>query len=243
MAIRGLETLDNKMLDGLVFCATAYSILDEVRSSPKGIEELRLRRGQRAKKLVEEILPLATFVQARYGPGYRLRIRWLGGNQSYDARLRCSGAVVDRMGIPRNQYLEVTTAVHQTEHLVRERINTEGFSFAAVGNRRDQATRKIISVPVVHEHSTHLGDLAALVKARVADKASKLRHPAQTSLLVQCELGVVVLEEEWDEIIQALRAELQTEPNRFREVVLVEVGKRIATLSRQVGRAQRPKRV
>lgn len=239
MAIRGLETLDNQMLDGLVFCARAYSLFDEIRSRPKGVEELRLRRGQRAKKLVEEILPLATFVQARYGPGCRLRIRWLGGNQSYDARLRYSGAVVQNMRVPRSQYLEVTIAVHATEHLVRELINTEGFAFAAVGTRRDPKTRKIISVPIVHEHSTHLGDLAALVKARVADKASKLRYPAQTSLLVQCELGVVLLDEEWDEIIQALRAALRTEPNRFREVVLVEVGKRVATLSSRVGRARR----
>jgi osmotically-inducible protein OsmY len=58
-------------------------------------------------------------------------------------------------------------------------------------------------------------------------------------LLVQCEFGVVVLDEEWDEIIQALRAALRTEPHRFREVVLVEVGKRVATLSGRVGRAQR----
>jgi hypothetical protein len=232
MAIRGLEALDNELLDGLAFCAKAYDIFDEIRSSPNGIEELRLRRSRRSKKLLEEILPLAAFVQARYGPGRRLRIRWRGGNQGYDALLRCSGAVVENMKIPRTQYIEVTTAVHPTEYLVREQVNAEGFSFGARGTRRDPKTRKIISVPVACENVSHLEALTTLIRARIAEKASK-RYPAQTCLLVQCELGVVVLEEEWDEIIQALRAALRTERHRFREVVIVEVGNRVTTVSSQ----------
>jgi len=230
MRIAGLESLDDRLLDGLDFCNAAYNALDAIRSDPHGISELRLRRTRRAKKLLEEVLPLAAFIQGRYRPGCRLQIRWIGGNQSFDARVIYRGPLVDWKGIPKRQYLEVTTAVQQTEYLVRERLDSEGGSFTAAGTRRDSRTKKIISVPVVYEHADQVAELAALICNRVADKASR-DYPPATSLLVHCDLGVVVLEDEWEELVRAVRALLRIEVTRFQEVVLVHHANRLAIVA------------
>ncbi len=141
MPIAGLESLDNRFLDGLEFCSAAYDALDAIRSTPQGIEELRLRRSRRSKKLLEEILPLAAFIQDRYRPGCRLRIQWVGGNQPFDARVLYRGPLVDWMEIPKRQYLEVTTAVQPTEHLVRERLRKWCSSIMATAWRPPRVER------------------------------------------------------------------------------------------------------
>src|SRR5213078_862116 len=99
MAISGLESIDGCMLDGLEFCARAYAAFDAIRNSRGGVEELRMRKTQRAKKIVEEVLPLARYVQMRYGPGLRIKLRWRGGNQRGDAYLTWEGAMVTALRI------------------------------------------------------------------------------------------------------------------------------------------------
>ena len=230
MAISGLESLDGRLLDGLEFCGAAYDAFEAIWSSPKGIEELRLRRSPRAKNLLEEVLPLADFIRACYRLGCRLRIRWLGGNQPFDARVFYRGASVDRMEIPKRQFLEVTTAVHPTRHLVRELCNAEGASFAARGTHRDPKTKKIVSVPIVYEHSEMIAECAALISTRVADKASR-SYPPATALLVHCDLGLLILADEWEEIVRAVRANLQSDQAFFQEVVLVHDVHRVAIVA------------
>lgn len=156
MAIAGLEALDGQLLDGLVFCAQAYAAFDRIRSSPRGIEELRMLTSQRSKKMVEEILPLV---------------------------LRCSGADVQHRGIPRRQFIEVTTAVHANDYLVREHLNKEGFAFAPRGTRRDPKTRAIASLPSVYSYRQPQAELVGLISERIAAKAQK-RCPQPTSLLI-----------------------------------------------------------
>jgi len=146
------------------------------------------------------------------------------------------------MEIPKRQYLEVTTAVQRTEYLVRERINAEGGSFAARGTRRDSKTKKIISVPVAYEHSAQIAEFAALIHTRVADKASR-SYPPATALLVHCDLGVVVLEDEWEEIVQVVRATFKDDRARFQEVVLVHHGNRVAVVASRARRRRRPNKM
>ena len=239
MAVTGLEWLDGRLLDGLVFCGAAYDALEAIRASPKGIEELRLKRSPRAKKLLEEVLPLASFIRSRYGPGCRIKIRWLSGNQQFDARVLYRGAVVDRMSIPKRQYLEVTTAVHPTEHLVRQHLQATGGAFSARGTHRDPKTKQIVSVAVANEHSDTIAEFAALICSRVAAKAS-LKYPRSTTLLVNCDLGEVVLEDEWEEILQAVRSGLSGDQAVFLEVVLVHQANRPAVVASRTRARRRP---
>jgi hypothetical protein len=228
MAIQGLETLDGRLLDGLTFCRRAYALLERMHSSPRGTEELRLHRGQRCKKLIEEILPLAAYVQSRYGPGLRLRIQWIGANQSFDARQLSSGYVVERLGIPREQYLEVTMAVHEREHLAREHLSAEGFSFGPRGTCRDRKTRKITSAPTVYDNHEAQEELIELIGKRITDKASK-DYPKDTSLIVPCVLSMPFWDDEWQYVIRELRN--KPVDHRFREIILLDaIGRRVASL-------------
>jgi hypothetical protein len=69
----GLADFDNHLMNGLDFCKKAYSLFEEIRMSPNGVETLRLRKGRLEKKLLEELLPIARYIQARYSHGRQLR--------------------------------------------------------------------------------------------------------------------------------------------------------------------------
>jgi len=227
MPLDGLERLDGVLLDGLEFCLAAYDALDAMRTKSDGIEELRLLGSPQAKRLTEEVLPIAALIQARYKAGSRLQVRWLSGSQSYDAQLYYRGAVVEALGVPREQFLEVVTAVQKTEHLVREKTNQAGGAFAARGTSREPRTGAIVSVPVAAEHADTARLFVSLILDRVARKAAG-GYPADTSLLVNCDLGEVVLEDEWREIAEAVRQSLQGKNTSFVEIALYHHANAIA---------------
>ena len=220
MPIDGLAALDEQLLDGLEFCRTAYDVLEAIKAGPGGITELQGGSSRRVKELLEEILPLAAFIQARYGPGSRMQVRWSGGNQPYDAQAYYRGGLVDRSLLPAEQYLEITTAEHGNEYLVRERMAKVGGSFAAIGTRRDPVTREVVSDAVAVEHSDEMDGLVRLVVARVQDKAGH-GYPENTALVVHCNLGGVIPEDDWAYIVGAVRKGLRAQSLPFTEAVLV----------------------
>ncbi len=219
MPIAGLESLDGKLLDGLVFCRIAYDLFEAIQEEPTGLEEIRLLRSLRAKRMVEEVLPIAAFVQNRYGLGLRLRVRWRGGSQRYDARVLCNGRKADHFRIPAVQHLEITTAVHQDDYLVREHLHREGFAFSAHGIRRDPTTKRTVSEPYVRSGDEAQQELAAQISSCINSKASK-PYPRNTTLVVRCVVHSPVLEDEWLLLLRILRRERC--PKRFREVVIIE---------------------
>ena len=93
-----LSTFDGRLLNGLDFCRKVYDLLDQVRGEPDGIAKLRLRPTRKEKRLIEELIPIARYVQARYREGRRIKVRWLSGSQRYDAILLSSGALVEHAG-------------------------------------------------------------------------------------------------------------------------------------------------
>jgi hypothetical protein len=140
-----LSTFDNRLLDGLNSCRQVYAFLDQVKNRPGGIESLRLLKTKEDKRLVEELLPIAQYIQTHYSAWHRIRIRWLSGSQHYDARLYSSGILVENGLLTKRSLLEVTTSTDKRQHLVRELINSGGISFGVKGISRDAKTRKIIS--------------------------------------------------------------------------------------------------
>jgi hypothetical protein len=89
------------------------------RLNPVVFEELRLRSTKGAKRLIEELLPIASYVLARYRVGRRIRVRWFSGSQPCDAILWSSGGLVEHRMAPRKLFVEVTTSVHKNEYLAR----------------------------------------------------------------------------------------------------------------------------
>jgi hypothetical protein len=121
-----LSTFDGRLLDGLNFCRKVYELFNQTRASPGGIGKLRLRPSKNEKRLIEELIPVARYVQARYREGRRIKVPWLSGSQPYDAVLLSSGAFVDKGITARRVVVEVTTAVHRNDYLVRRRLHEQG---------------------------------------------------------------------------------------------------------------------
>ena len=55
-----LSSFDNRLMDGLLFCKRVNDCFAQIRDGPKGKERLRLRRGRIEKKLIEELVPIAS---------------------------------------------------------------------------------------------------------------------------------------------------------------------------------------
>jgi hypothetical protein len=223
-----LSTFDGKLLDGLVFCPLVYDLFDQIQNGPDGVERLRLRKTKTDKRLVEELLPLAAYVQARYRPGRRLKVRWLGGSQPYDAILLSSGGLVSHGMAPRRIPIEIMGSMHQNEYLARQLLHKQGGSFGVKGITRDKRTGEVKSEPHVHHNDEIMVDLADRILARLRDKAEK-NYPRNTVLLMQCFANTLTLETEWNEAVRRVEAAQPTIP--FREVFLLEpVGSYSATL-------------
>src|ERR1700683_5448385 len=105
-----LSSFDRRLMDGLIFCRKVYALFEQTRAGANGIANLRLRPTKVEKRLIEELIPLARYVQARYREGRRIKVRWLSGSQRYDAILLCSGALVEHGEVPKKLFLEVTTS-------------------------------------------------------------------------------------------------------------------------------------
>src|SRR5437870_5055439 len=114
-----LTDFDDQLLDGLEFCLKAYDFFDQTKLKQGGIARLRLRSSTAEKRLVEEILPIARYVQERYRVGRRIKVRWKNGSQPFDAILWSSGELIKRGHFPRRTTLEVTTSVHERDYLSR----------------------------------------------------------------------------------------------------------------------------
>lgn len=96
MAELSLNTFNNRVMNGLVFCKKVYDLYEQIRKSPNGLEKLRLRRNKSEKKLIVELVPLAKYVQARYSCGRHIRIKWIDGSQEYDAIVWHSGHAAEK---------------------------------------------------------------------------------------------------------------------------------------------------
>lgn len=82
---------------GSPFCKKVYDWFNQVRATDDGITKLRLRPSKDENRLLEELIPLARYVQARHREGRRVRVQWYAGSQPYDAVLSSVGVLVDNI--------------------------------------------------------------------------------------------------------------------------------------------------
>jgi hypothetical protein len=213
-----LSSVDGLLLDGLDYCRRVYELFDQISQQPNGKSRLRLRQSTIDKRLVEELLPLARYIQARYQEGRRIKVRWLSGSQRSDAVLWSSGSLVRHGMIPRRVFVEITTAVHQNDYLRRQLLDQGGGSFGVKGVRREG--KAIVSKPYVFSRSENTKDLAEQMVARLSAKAKKTYPPA-TVLIVNCIPNCLVFEDEWKDAVAQIEDANPRIP--FREVFLLDM--------------------
>lgn len=203
-----LDPLHDTDLDGLDFARIAFRLFDEVYQLPDDGKTLRERRGD-IGRLVEEVLPIARYVLTHYGAGQYLRVRWMRGSQSFDAKVEAHGGRVDHRAWPAQGTLEVTTALHPNEHLMRELLNTEGGGFGLDGLSRIKGpggTKSVASVPTSYANLSFIDTMAGIVVSAIRAKMAKT-YPADTTLIVNIELNTVYLPNEWERLLHLVREE------------------------------------
>jgi hypothetical protein len=110
---------------------------------PNGKSRLRMLKSKTEKRLVEELIPIARYIQYRYHEAYRVKVRWNGGSQRHDAVLLGSGVWVNHGLAAKRLAVETTMSMHPNEYLVRENVDKGGASFGPETTKRDKKTGKI----------------------------------------------------------------------------------------------------
>lgn len=214
-----LSHISGKLIDGLQFCAQVYDLFEAVRTTDKGQSRLRMRDSPAIKKLVEELLPICKYVQTKYRLGRYISVKWVEGNQQFDAEISQRGARVDHGDEPAAGHLEVTSVMHQNDYLLRELIDKGEAAFGVEGVRRDKRTREIKSKPVVHTNNEFIDAFCPLVLGQITKKAG-IAYPAETTLVARCLLGTLYVPEEWNLLMDKVRVGLPD--HNFREIFLFD---------------------
>src|SRR5450631_2026315 len=110
--------------------------------------------------------------------------------------LLSSGALIERRMYLRKLFIEVTTSVHQNEHLARRLLHERGGSFGIKGVSRNKSTGDIVSKPYAYDGSELASDLASQILARLKSKASKNYSPG-TVLIINCIPNTLILDSDW----------------------------------------------
>jgi hypothetical protein len=213
-----LTQFDGVLIDGLQFCAMTYSLFEQIRSIKNGPSRLRMRATDVEKKLIEELLPIAKYVQGKYRAGRFISVRWINGSQQFDAEVVQAGILVDRGYFPASAYLEATCVLHPKDYLSRELLDTKGGAFGLDGISRLK-NGEIKSIPVVRQNREFIQSFSKLILKQIGKKAS-IKYPSGTTLIVQCSLNTLYTPDEWEELITEVRS-MQPE-HQFREIFIFD---------------------
>lgn len=199
MATSPLREFDGKLVEGLEFCARVYALFEEVRGSMNGVSRLRMRPSRLEKKLLEELLPICKYIQASHRPGRYISVRWIDGNQQFDAEVHQRGAYVTETFYPATAFLEVTCVMHPKEHMSRELLEKKGGAFGLEGIRRLKSG-ELVSEPVGYSNKEFIESYCKLMLKELAKKANK-PYPTNTTLVVQCTLNTLYMPDEWESLM------------------------------------------
>ena len=200
-----LKELDGKTIDGLTFCKRAYEIFEEIRGSAGGISRIRTLSSRPVKRLMEEVLPICKYIQFSYRTGRYLSVCWMDGSQPFDAKIFQRGSLVEQGYFRTEMTVEVTTVRHPNEHLLRERMDKEGFAFGLAGLSRLDS-RKIESLPVVLSSNQFVEDFALLLIGGIRKK-TEANYPEHSILIVGCCMDTLYSPEDWKALESLVRAE------------------------------------
>ena len=218
ISISPLSQFDGELIDGLQFCAKAYALFEQIHCTEDGPSRLRMRATDIEKKLIEELLPMCKYVQAKYRAGRYISIRWVNGSQQFDAEVVQAGAYVQESYLPASGYLDATCVMHHNDYLSRELLDTKGGAFGLDGIRRLKSG-EIESKPVVFTNHEFIQSYSKLVLKQIVKKAG-INYPPETTLIVQCSLNTLYMPEEWEALIAEVR---NGQPeHRFREIFLYD---------------------
>lgn len=203
-----LNDFDAELIDGLEFCSKVYRFFEYVRRSENGPSRLRMRSSDQEKKLIEELLPICKWLQARYRNGRYISVKWVNGSQQFDAEIHQVGDYVEQGYFPPQAFLEVTGIRHRNTYLSLEHLDTQGYAFGLDGLRRIKTPGSkggpIESIPVSASNPKFVFAFADLVLEGITKKTKKT-YPEHTVLIVECNLNSLYMRDEWELLMSEVK--------------------------------------
>lgn len=182
---------NNKCFDGLNFAKKVYRILTNLETKRKYI------RDRNSKKIIEELRPIAKFVQVHYLPG--MRIRWVDGSQPYDGILYFRG---------KKKLIEVTSAVHKKDQLYRKYFIENNYS---VGGFEDP------SKPSEYSNNEHVLKVFNWIQESIQKKKNK-KYIDPRILVIQFFPDTCFLQEDYEELKNLLK---NSKDRKFPEIFII----------------------
>lgn len=218
-----LAEIDGVELDGLVFCSKAYALFEAVRSGPDGIARLRKLQGKLIDRLTGELQPLCRYIQQHYTSGRYMAVKWINGDQPFDAIITQRGSLVDDRELPAQFHVEVTQAQHPNEYLVGHALEEHGVVYGVEGMTPVKVAGRmsVQTMPVGHMGQGHINDFEGFLTQAIAKKTGKEPpYPAQSTLIVVCRLNSTYYPDEWETLLERVRPKITFGP--FREIYVYD---------------------
>jgi hypothetical protein len=171
------------------------------------------------KKLLEELVPICKYVQASYKPGRYISVRWVDGNQQFDAEIVQRGEYVSHNCYPAEGYLEVVGAVHPKDYLLREALERNGRAFGLDGLERLKESGEVASSPVGYNIREVIASDSTRILQQIIKKTLK-PYPQNTTLIVDCTASTMYSPDEWAQLVAQVKDGLPHFP--FLEIYLYE---------------------
>jgi len=213
-----VNRLDSIRHDGLDFSKIVIKTVNRVACLDKN-SVYRLKRAGSYKKIVEELIPLAVYVLAKYSCDTQVKIKWKSGNQNYDAISYNQGHRVRHGLLEKTTYLEVTTVQNQNDYLVREELICKGFSNGPYEINRNKQTKIIESLPIVNSGYDWIDNMVEILLERIKNKESK-KYENNTVLIVSCTFPTLLSDLEWEYFISKSKPNIC--PTSFKSVFVFE---------------------
>lgn len=203
------------------FVQRAYKELEALNN-----EQYYLRKGEDIRKLIQEILPLATFLKYFERPGRQVKCRHFSGSQNYDAKLKLEGDEIEKGFLEAEFFVEVTRAeCEEYEHLRREALHLYGSVFFGKDIRKvgskNKGNYKIESQAVAEDMDYEVKEAVTLITKALEKKYNKKRpYPSPCLLLIQVETGRPLALNEWCRLAKEIQGIVNRE--KFRATYVID---------------------
>lgn len=173
-------------------------------------EEWRLRNSTIAKRIVEELGPIAYFSMKYFRPGLEVQARGLVGNQPYDGEIQVSG------WLERSFKVEVANAIEYEDALRRELLHCEGCSLGWGTIKRENG--KITAEGGAHPYGEDMARLGKISAERFSTKQSEHTYENGTVLIIQFDFHRGISHDEYNLIYAPLREAISLHGCQFAEL-------------------------
>jgi hypothetical protein len=184
-----------------------------------------------SKVLVEEIVPIAVFAKTLEAPELRLMVSHTGAVEQFDGTIQVSGVTQSDGYMARNYYLEVTSAIFEPEHYLREGLAQSGSVFLGPHITKDRVTGEIVSKATARNRDAPLEDLENWIVKAIELKSKKDKkspYPTPCILLVRVEPEFTLSLCQWARMVKAVTP--TAEETLFEMVFLVQTTQCVAHL-------------